>query len=52
MNPRPLKINLATDIDKQFKAKVQDCVKSLRVKKDMKQTMIKLLNEDFRNQYQ
>ena len=44
-------VSKATGADRQFKEMVQDCVKTLRVNKDQKQNMIKLLNEDFKKQF-
>ena len=48
---RPVLVSKATGADRQFKELVQDCVKTLRVNKDQKHTMIKLLNEDFKKQF-
>ena len=39
-----------TGEDKQFMSLVMDCVKSMRVKQEKKDQMIKLLSTDFKNQ--
>ena len=44
-------VNAAKAADRHFKWRVEDCVKSLRVNKDKKKNMIKVLNEDFKTQF-
>ena len=44
-------VNTATGSERHFKQMVQDCVKTLRVNKDQKHNLIKLLNEDFKQQF-
>ena len=47
-NVRPVMVNTATGSERHFKQMVQECVKTLRVNKDQKHNLIKLLNEDFK----
>ena len=49
--PVPVRVDAATQEDRKFKMKISQCVQGLRVPKETKQIMIKLLNEDFKAQF-